>query len=195
MMILAFVDTHGDMHSLRKLKKKSAKADLILCAGDISIFENHLKILLHELNSFGKPVLIIPGNHEGEVRLRTECSLRKNLFYLHKEFYEKENIVFAGFGGGGFSLRDEKFEKFAEKIKQKKKSKHLVLLLHAPPYGNKTDRVMDEHAGNKSYRDFIIREKPLLVVCGHLHENHGVKDKIGKTLVVNPGPEGKLIEI
>jgi Icc-related predicted phosphoesterase len=195
MMLLAFVDTHGDMHSLRKLKRKTAKADLILCAGDISIFENHLKILLHELNSFGKPVLIIPGNHEGEVKLRTECEHHKNLFYLHKEFYEKENIVFTGFGGGGFSLRDEKFEKFVEKIRQRRIGKHLVLLLHGPPYGNKTDLIMDEHAGNKSYRDFIIREKPLLVVCGHLHENNGVKDKIGKTLVINPGPEGKLIEL
>jgi Icc-related predicted phosphoesterase len=115
MMLLAFVDTHGDVASLRKLKKKAAKADLILCAGDISIFEKHLKILLHELNSFGKPVLIIPGNHEGDARLRAECSLRKNLFYLHKEFYEQDNILFVGYGGGGFSLRDEKFEKFGGK--------------------------------------------------------------------------------
>ena len=195
MMLLAFVDTHGEMEALRKLKKKAVKADLVLCAGDISIFENHLKILLHELNSFGKPVLIIPGNHEGEERLRTECSLRKNLFYLHKEFYEKENIIFAGFGGGGFSMRDNKFDRFAERIRKKREGKQLVLLFHAPPYGNNTDKIMHEHAGNKSYRDFIREEKPLLVVCGHLHENKGKQDKIGKTLIINPGPEGKLIEI
>jgi uncharacterized protein len=195
MMILAFVDVHGDMHCLKKLKRKADKADLIICAGDISIFEHHLKILLHELNSFGKPVLIIPGNHEGEPRLRAECSARKNLFYLHKEFYEKENIVFAGFGGGGFSQRDEKFEKFAHKIKDKRAGKHLVLVFHGPPYGNKTDLIMEEHAGSRSYTNFIKHEKPLLVVCGHLHENHGVHDKIGKTIIINPGPEGKLIEL
>jgi len=195
MMLLAFVDTHGDIESLQKIKKKSAKADIILCAGDISIFENHLKALLAELNSFNKPVLIVPGNHESEGRLRTECEHHKNLIYLHKEFYEQDNLLFAGYGGGGFSLRDEKFERFSEKIKLKKIGKQLILLFHAPPYGNRTDLIMDEHAGNKSYRDFIHEEKPLLVICGHLHENAGVQDKIGKTVVINPGPEGKLIEI
>jgi Icc-related predicted phosphoesterase len=183
------------MDSLRKLKKKAANADLVLCAGDVSIFENHLKALLQEINSFNKPVLIIHGNHESEARLRAECEHHKNLICLHREFYEMENIIFAGYGGGGFSLRDNKFEKFADRIRQKRTGKQLVLLLHAPPYGNKTDLIMEEHAGNKSFRDFIKEEKPLLVVCGHLHENEGVHDKMGKTLVINPGPEGKLIEI
>jgi Icc-related predicted phosphoesterase len=73
--------------------------------------------------------------------------------------------------------------------------KKLVMLFHAPPYGNKTDIIMGDHVGNKSYRDFIREEKPLLVVCGHLHDNEGVQDHIGKTLIINPGPEGKLIEI
>jgi len=195
MMILAFVDTHGDMDCIRKLKKKAAKADIILCAGDVTIFENHIKSILAELNSFNKPVLIIPGNHESEGRLRTECEHHKNMVCLHKEFYEKENILFTGFGGGGFSLRDSKFEKFTDKVKQKRIGKQLVLLLHGPPYGNQTDMIMEEHAGNKSYRDFIREEKPLLVICGHLHENEGVQDKMGKTLIINPGPEGQLIEI
>jgi Icc-related predicted phosphoesterase len=195
MMLLAFVDTHGDLESLHKIKKKSSKADLILCAGDISVFEHHLRQLLAELNSFNKPVLIIPGNHESDGRLRTECEHHKNLVYLHKEFYEQDNILFAGYGGGGFSLRDEKFERFAEKIRQRRTGKQLVLLFHAPPYGNKTDMIIEEHAGNKSFRDFVRDEKPLVVVCGHLHENAGVHDKLGKTLIINPGPEGKLIEI
>lgn len=195
MMLLAFVDTHGDAEALRKLKKKSLKADLVLCAGDITIFEHHLKSVIKELNSFGKPVLIIHGNHESEERLKEECSKHRNIIFLHKNFYEKENIVFSGYGGGGFSLRDGGFEKFAEKIKKKRESKQLVLLLHAPPYGNKTDLIMKSHAGNKSYTDFINDEKPLLVVCGHLHENAGVQDKMGKTLIINPGPEGKFIEL
>ncbi len=195
MMLLVFVDTHGDIDSLRKLKKKATKADLVLCAGDITIFENKMKTLLRMINSFNKPVLIIHGNHESEERLREECKNYKNIIFLHKGFYEKENIIFAGFGGGGFSLKDEKFERFGEKIKKKRTGKQLVLMLHGPPYGNDTDLIMEEHAGNKSYRDFIRQEKPLIVVCGHLHENEGVQDKLGKSLIINPGPEGKLIEI
>jgi hypothetical protein len=194
MMLLVFVDTHGDMHSLRRIKKKAAKADIILCAGDITVFENHMRLILREINSFNKPVLIIPGNHEGEKKLRLMCKHYKNLVYLHKEVYELENIFFAGWGGGGFSLRDRKFEKFAIRLKKRIPGKKLILMLHGPPYGSKTDLVMGEHSGNKSFRDFIRQEKPLLVVCGHLHENAGVKDKIGKTTIINPGPDGKLIE-
>jgi hypothetical protein len=194
MMLLVFVDTHGDMHSLRRIKKKAAKADIILCAGDITVFENHMRLILREINSFNKPVLIIPGNHEGEKKLRLMCKHYKNLVYLHKEVYELENIFFAGWGGGGFSLRDRKFEKFAIRLKKRIPGKKLILMLHGPPYGSKTDLVMGEHSGNKSFRDFIRQEKPLLVVCGHLHENAGVKDKLGKTIIINPGPDGKLIE-
>lgn len=195
MMLLAFVDTHGDEKALQKVKKKAAKADLVLCAGDVTIFENRMKSILREINSFHKPVLILHGNHESEERLKEACENHKNLIYFHKRFYEKENIVFAGYGGGGFSLKDEKFDNFAERIKKKREGKQLVLIFHGPPYGNKTDRIMGEHAGNKSYRKFIKHEKPLLVVCGHLHENEGVQDKIGRSLIINPGPEGKLIEV
>jgi len=195
MMLLAFVDTHGDMNSLKRLKKKAAKADLVLCAGDLTIFENHMRAILHEVNSFDKPVLLIHGNHETEHRLKAECEHHKNLICLHRDFYEKDNIVFAGYGGGGFSMRDEKFEKFADRIRNKRIGKQLVMLFHAPPHGNRTDVIMGDHAGNKSYRDFIREEKPLLVICGHLHENEGEQDKLGKTIIINPGPDGKLIEL
>jgi len=194
-MLLAFVDTHGDTDVLKRLKKKAAKADLVLCAGDMTIFEHKMKSILREINGFNKPVLVIHGNHESEENLKEDCKKHNNLIFLHKKFFEKENIIFVGYGGGGFSLRDEKFEKFAEKIKKRREGKQLVLLLHGPPYGNKTDLIMGEHAGNKSFRDFIRQEKPLIVVCGHLHENENVQDKIGKTLIINPGPEGKLIEV
>ena len=123
------------------------------------------------------------------------CEKYKNLIYFHKKFYEKENVVFAGYGGGGFALEDKKFEKFARKIKKKREGKKLILVLHGPPYGNKTDMILGQHAGNKSYTEFIKQEKPMIVICGHLHENEGVQDKIGKSLIVNVGPEGKFFEI
>ena len=195
MMLLTFVDVHGDMRYFRKLKKKAAKADLVLCAGDITVFENHLGLILREINSFGKPVLIIPGNHEGKARLELMCKRYKNLVFLHNEVYDLDDVFFAGWGGGGFSLRDLKFEKFAGKLRKRIPGKKLVLMLHGPPYGNKADLVDGGHAGNKSYRDFILKEKPLLVICGHLHENSGVRDKLGKTTIINPGPDGKLVEI
>ena len=195
MIILVFVDTHGNIESLRKLKKKAEKSDLVLCAGDITIFEDKLKKMLKIINGFGKKILIIHGNHESEEAMRDLCKDYDNIVFLHKEFFEKNNILFAGYGGGGFALEDKEFEKFARKIRNKREGKQLIMLVHQPPYGNKTDLVVKEHAGNKSYSEFIKKERPVVVICGHLHENENIQDKIGKSLIINPGPEGKLIDV
>ena len=40
-----------------------------------------------------------------------------------------------------------------------------------------------------------IAYQPDYVLCGHLHDNAGKKDKIGKSLVINPGWEGMMLEI
>jgi Icc-related predicted phosphoesterase len=51
------------------------------------------------------------------------------------------------------------------------------------------------HVGNKDFRSFIERIKPNLVICGHIHETAEKKDKIGKTIVINPGWEGVVVEL
>ena len=38
MKILAFTDMHESLIALNRVKKKSSKADVIVCCGDISIF-------------------------------------------------------------------------------------------------------------------------------------------------------------
>lgn len=219
MKVFIFTDLHGDHHSQKVVEKKSKKAELIVFTGDLTVFEHNMRRLVFWLHKLGgeRQVLVLHGNHESEQRLRRECSKYENLVFLHKSFFEKNNLLFAAYGGGGFSLRDLEFERFSKKIKAKmklennkknekkgvkdknKKSKgkkrKLVLLLHGPPYGNKTDLIYGDHAGNKSYADFIKKERPFLVVCGHLHENNGVSDKIGRVLVINPGPEGRMLRI
>jgi Icc-related predicted phosphoesterase len=44
-------------------------------------------------------------------------------------------------------------------------------------------------------RKFVDKIKPILVVCGHLHENFNVTDEIKKTKLINPGKEGKILTI
>lgn len=195
MIVLAFGDTHDDDRALRKAGKKASHAEIILCNGDITIFEHQLKRILKIIAGFGKPTLIVPGNHESEAALREGCSKYSNMIYLHKEFYEKDGVVFCGYGGGGFSTRDREFERFTKKIRERSKGKKLVLLLHGPAYGNITDLMSIGHVGNKSYADFIRQAKPVLAVSGHIHETNETYEKVGKTLVINPGPEGKLIKI
>lgn len=63
-----------------------------------------------------------------------------------------------------------------------------VLVSHAPPYGTDVDRLPDgRHVGSTAVRTFCDEHAPDVVLCGHIHEARGI-DRIGRTLVVNPGP-------
>jgi len=77
-----------------------------------------------------------------------------------------------------------------------KKDSKVVLVTHAPPYKTKLDHLetTNEYHGNESIRKFIKSTKPLLNVCGHLHENENKIDKINSTIILNPGKE-KIIKI
>ena len=72
MKILALADLHGDMKLLKKLVKRAKEADidLVVVAGDLTMFEDHLRYIIRKLNTIGKKVLIIPGNHESEKSLK-----------------------------------------------------------------------------------------------------------------------------
>ena len=195
MKILAFVDVHEDMKALNKIIDKSKDVKLLVCAGDLTVFEHNMDLMLSTLNSIGKPILIIPGNHETSTNLRKACSLFKNMIYMHKRSYEVENYLFLGHGRGGFSTNNPNFEKIA-KIFSKKitKEKTIILISHEPPYGTKLDFI-GGHCGSKPLRKFIDNNHLNLVVCGHLHENRNKIDKVNNTLIINPGPYGKIIKI
>lgn len=200
MKILIFTDTHGSLKALRSVidKAKKSKPDLLICAGDISVFEQNLNVLLSSLNKLGIPTLIIHGNHETEETMEKAASLFKNINYIHKSDFLLNDILFLGYGGGGFSLKDKEFENFTKRFDKTLKSikpKKLVLIVHAPPYNTKLDKINGQPCGNKSIRKFIDKLKPDLVIAGHLHENAGKEDKIGKTKLINPGPYGKVMSI
>ena len=200
MKILAFTDLHSDLKALKEIKKKAkdSKPDVIVCAGDISIFGDNFSYFVNELNELEIPVLLIPGNHEDDALIRSSERMFENVKDLHKKHFVMDDCLFLGWGGGGFSHVDRDFENTAKKFKQlifKLKLNKIVLVTHAPPYGNKVDSIHGSHAGNKSIRNFILDVKPVLSVCGHLHENEGKEDKIGRTRVINPGFDGKIIVV
>ena len=201
MKLLAFTDTHGSLLALKRIehKAKSENPDLLVCAGDVSIFEHGIFGILRRLNKLGKKIIIVHGNHEDAVTFLKYSKLFKNIIFIHKYYHLENNILFLGYGGGGFSVADKKFEKIAKtsfrKLIDENKDKKIILVTHAPPYGTKVDRLGRNYAGNKSFRNFVDKNKIDLLVCGHLHENFGKEDKIEKTRVINPGPFGKIIEI
>jgi len=200
MKLLAFTDLHLSSVAFKKIKSKvkKQKPDLLVCAGDISIFEQGLDFILNKINKLNKKTLIIHGNHETDKILKKICSKYDNLIFIHKKYYKLNNHIFFGYGGSGFALIEPGFYKTGEefqKIIRRNKDKKIIFITHAPPYKTKVDLIVGSHCGNKTFRNFIVRNKIDLNICGHLHENFGKIDNIKKTKIINPGPYGKIIKI
>jgi len=197
MKLLLFTDLHGSFRALNELKEKSRETKAIVCAGDISIFQERMDELLKELNSLKQPVFIIPGNHENHEDLKHEANKFRNIKYIHNDIFLMDtNYLFMGFGGGGFSARDAEFEKAAKNFKNLIKINHkTILVTHAPPHNTKVDMVNGRHVGNKSIREFLNSANIHLHVCGHLHENAETVDTVGETTVINPGHKGIIFNL
>lgn len=200
MKLLAFTDMHLSSYAFKKIssKVKRQNPDLIICAGDVSIFEHSLDSILNKLSKLKKKTLIIHGNHETDYVLGRLCRKYKNLLFVHKKHYLHNNYIFIAYGGSGFSLTEPGFYKTGkkfERIIKGNKSKKIIFITHSPPYKTKLDLVAGSHCGNKTFRNFILKNKISLYICGHLHENFGKKDKINRAEVINPGPYGKIIKI
>lgn len=194
MKILTFVDTHGSITATKRLVSLAKKADLLVCAGDLTNFGTNLNKILNLLKQTKKQLLLIHGNHESEKILKQAAKKYKLINFIHNKLYILEDYAFFGYGGGGFEQEDKALESLIPKIKPKIKNKTLILVTHQPPYKTKLDYINKTHAGSKSITKFIKELKPKFNICGHLHENINKKDRIGKTFILNPG-YGKIINI
>lgn len=202
MKLLAFSDMHGSLKAFGKLKAGAKKADCLVCAGDISIFENRLRPLLHKFNSLGKPMVIIAGNHESDKALSKESRHLANIRHANNEIITFGKFHFICASGNGFSIQDRNLEKEAkrllakaEELRRKNKDAVFIVLTHAPPYNTALDKIMGGHCGNKAVRRLIEKAKPAIAISGHIHENSGRKDHVNGIRVVNPGPYGTLLDV
>ena len=200
MKVLAFADVHGYEKALQSLKNKAkrSKPNLIICAGDFTLFEHNIEKILKKINSFGRKILVIHGNHESSSRVKSLCKKFKNITFFDKRLVPFEDFLVFGWGGGGFAFKDKEFEQFVKKNKNKLKNKKIIFITHAPPYNTKLDFLdyTKSHVGNKSFTEFIKKNKNVvLVISGHLHENEGKKDKINQAVLANPGIYGRIYRI
>ena len=200
MKLLAFSDIHGSKQALRKLKTFSNQnnPDIIVCAGDITNFEENIRSILIKLNSFKKPIVIIHGNHESAETFNILKKRHKNINYVHNSSFKFQNYLFIGFGGGGFSSTDTDLKKASKKLEniiKNNKGKKIIMITHGPPYKTKLDYLDKEYTGSKTLTEFIKKNQPDLLVCGHIHENAGKQDFINKTKILNPGPKGKILNL
>jgi len=190
-----------DTHTIATLEKalttaKKEKPDYILHLGDITNMGSNLKKSISLLDSVNITTFMIPGNHEEGTNIKELCKKTDNVLYVHKATQRMGKLLFIFFGYEWYEHDNKDFDKFVEKMKGEiKKGDKIILCTHAPPYNTKLDDIDRGHVGIKSYRKFIEEMKPIFAISGHLHETFYVDDKIGKTVLINPGPTGMLLEI
>ena len=204
MKLLVFTDVHGDSLYVDKLLRKAKKErpDAMICAGDLSNFSFGIKTLLRKFDALGIPLFIIPGNHESVEELKIYGRDMKNIKEIHLKPAIFHSVYLIGCGGGGFTPQHAEFEmsekKFSAAMKHLRMKDHkykTILVTHQPPFETSLDAIYGEHVGSTSIRKFIEKNQPDFCITGHIHENEGKSDNIGKTLVINPGPQGKIIEL
>ncbi|MFC1755184.1 metallophosphoesterase [Thermoproteota archaeon] len=197
MKILVFADPHGSQTAFEKVEKlaKKKKVNYIACVGDITIFEQGLAKIIEQIDKWNIPILMIHGNHEERKIMEHLCKVTRNIRFIHKKAFRVDNVLFLGYGGGGFATEDPEFDLLAKSWKKKiKKDDKVIMVTHQAPYGA-VDEVLDMHAGSQSITKFIIDNQPKFCFVGHLHETFDMEEKIGKTRVINPGPYGKVFEV
>jgi len=198
MKILAFTDMHTSERAFLRIywKTKLLRPDILVCCGDLSVFEHGLDTMIRKIAGLGKEVVLIHGNHEEAGTTEKLCKKYKNFHFIHRKPFIFQDCLFLGYGGDGFSIIDHSFtavgKKFAKIINRNPGMKK-IFVTHAPPHNTQLDIIVDYHCGNKSIRNFDVRQNIDFHFCGHLHENFEKKDTIGKTRVINPGPYGKMV--
>ncbi|HZK20290.1 MAG TPA: metallophosphoesterase family protein [Treponemataceae bacterium] len=201
MRFLVLSDIHGDLKYLELLNEEFADADAVLFAGDFA--------------AMGKPETALPvlntliKKHESLYAVLGNCdepSFREELEILdvsvQGDVVFRDGLAFAGSGGALRFTGVTPFERTEDEIlhdlriiSEQQTTQmvnasdwgDLILLVHQPPANTKLDLVSAGlHVGSKKLRAFIEEHKPLVLICGHIHESAAV-DTINDTICINPG--------
>lgn len=197
MKILAFSDLHLARARAAALVKASARADLILAAGD---FCNHRKGLgdaMEMLAGLAAPVIAVPGNAESAQELRAAAPAGWSV--LHGQGCDAQGLRLFGLGYG---VPQTPFGDWSCDLGEAEATALLagcdsadIMILHSPPKGVADATSAGQSVGSTAIRDAIARVQPRIAVCGHIHDSWGVRGHIGSCEVINLGPGGTWLEI
>jgi Icc-related predicted phosphoesterase len=197
MKFLTFVDLHEDKKQLKHLVARASEddVDFIICSGGLHPVASNIKLILGKINSIGKKAFFICSNEKERNIVSSMIGNYENCFFLDGEAIEHEDYVLFGHGGEGLAREDFQFRQVSRKWYGNYKNKKSVLVLYGPAYETKLDKVEDKFLGNIDYRKFILRMQPKVAISGHITESYGMSDKLEKTILINPGFEGMVIEL
>ena len=205
MRLFCFSDLHNDLGAGKRLGGEAlvANVDLLISAGDLAVDGRHDPQLYRELAWAGRPVFAIPGNHDRDGPYRV-ASAAAGWFDLDGRVIEQEGFWFAGHGfavsTGAYSGPDasrQSEDPFLTQLLAQLEAmprERIILVTHLPPWGTlaaRDHKFIDR--GNVQLQEWVERRQPLAVICGHVHHPEASMERLGETLVVNPGPHGQML--
>ena len=161
MRILACADLHGRPERVARVRALASEhtPDVVLLPGDLTHVDagRDALTLLHTLPV---PVLAIWGNMDGP---RSVGEIQQ-----HGKLMGPPPVTVGGvtFGGPNVTKRCD------------------VLVTHEPPFGTLDVARLGRHIGSRAVLEMVLRLRPRVLTCGHVHESPGVA-RLGDTLVVN----------
>lgn len=203
MKIIAFGDIHQDAGAFHTIAGIGA-AEMIVVTGDITNYGNRQAAgpIMDAICSVNPGVLALPGNLD---KHDVAAYLAELGISLHGSGRIIGDTGIFGVGGSNRTPFNTPMEFSEEELasllaagyEQVREAARLILVSHAPPVGTRTDMLRNgAHVGSSAVRAFIEEKQPLLCLCGHIHEARAM-DRIGNTLVLNPGMirDGCWIEV
>jgi hypothetical protein len=194
MLIIGLADIHGNISILERMVDELAAADVVVLIGDITHFgrETEARAVVVALARLNSNILAVPGNCDypevGEYLAELEIS-------LDGVGQVADGIGFAGVGGSlpcpgttpGERSEEALLTGLEEGYNMLPAGMPTVLVVHQPPIDTTADYgFIGRHVGSQAIRTYIEQHQPLACLTGHIHEGVGV-DRIGSTLVINPG--------
>ncbi|MEM1873650.1 MAG: metallophosphoesterase [Acidilobaceae archaeon] len=196
--VLAVSDIHGRLDVYKKIASAERDAEVIMIAGDVTPYGGgNARELLEAIaeEAEGRLVLAVPGNVDDPYDFDGVAGVVN----LHGRSAKLKDLTVVGVGGSPptpfFTINeipeDEIETLLRNAIMAAGPIEKLVVLSHAPPYGTRVDVISSgDNVGSHAVRAVIEEFKPVLCICGHIHEARGV-DTLGSTVIVNPGPAAR----
>jgi len=182
-----------------RLVRLAREVDAAVGAGDFANMRSDMSACIDVLREIPVPTVLVPGNNESFDELNAACAAWPQAAVLHGSAVEIDGQTFFGLGGG---IPPTPFGDWSYDFSEADAGRLLaecppgaVLISHSPPKGAVDVASSGRSLGSEAVRDAVVRLKPRLVVCGHVHSSAGRREMIGDTPVINAGPEGVVYDL
>lgn len=202
MRIYAAADLHNREDYIRRLQGHLAihQPDLLVLAGDITNYFSQKRFIQFS-RSLNIPVVYIRGNSDFQSLDKKLNPSKKSVIQLESTPLFRDDIQIMGVHGTipiPFASRVCFFENKALSALGDSITSFSIIVVHPPPRGI-LDKVGNKFsAGSWNLKKFILTHQPLVLICGHIHEQAGI-EMCGSTTVVNCAMDnvhsGAVIEI